>query len=143
MKKDKRGVRAALESAHRFDPTQIEALHGLYEMADDEHRDADALTYLREIAHVDQHDRKAWSLLMTKLVEAKRWDEARREGESALYVDVEDFGIHLHYAEALAATGDHERAAFELESALLCDAKPEAKTEAQALLAAEQKLIKP
>ena len=143
LRKDKAGQRAALEAAHRFDPTQIEALHGLYELADDEHRDADALTYLREIAHVDQHDRKAWSLLMTRLIEGKRWDEARREGESALYVDVEDFGIHLHYAEALAATGDHERAAFELESALLCDAKPEAKTEAQQLLAAEQKLIKP
>ncbi len=31
----------------------------------------------------------------TRLVEAKRWDEARKDGESALYVDVEDFGIHL------------------------------------------------
>lgn len=143
MRKDKPAMRAALEAAHRFDPTQIEALHGLYEMADDDHRDADALGYLREIAHVDQHDRKAWGLLLDRLVAAKRWDEARKEGESALYVDVEDFGIHLHYAEALAASGDHERAAFELESALLCDAKDDAKAAAQALLAHEQQLIKP
>ncbi len=141
MKKDMAGMRAALESAHRFDPTQIEALHGLYELAEHDHRDADQLGLLREIARVDQHDRKAWQLLMAKLVENKRWDEARATGESALFVDVEDASIHENYARALAAGGDHPTAAFELESALLCDAKPETKAEEHALLAREKQAL--
>jgi tetratricopeptide (TPR) repeat protein len=140
-RKDKVAARAALESAHRFDPTQNDALHDLYEMADDEHRDADSLSLLREIARVDQHDRKAWSLLLSRLVKDKLWAEARKVGESALYVDVEDAGIHTHYAQALSALGDHDTASFELESALLCDAKPEQKAHVHALLARERQAL--
>jgi tetratricopeptide (TPR) repeat protein len=96
---------------------------------------------LREIARVDQHDRRAWSLLLSRLVKDKLWAEARKVGESALYVDVEDAGIHTHYAQALSALGDHDTASFELESALLCDGKPEQKAEVHALLAKERQAL--
>lgn len=135
---DKAAERAALEQAHGFDPTQPEPLRHLFELANDEGRDADAVSALSELVKVDQHDRHAWGLLLEKLTQARRWDEAKRVGESALFVDVESAPVHVAYARALAATGDHRTAAFELESALLCDSKPEDKATARALLTAEQ-----
>ncbi len=140
-RKDKAATRAALEAAHRFDPTQVDALHGLFEMAEEEHRDADALDALRAIAQLDQHDRKAWSLLLGRLVQGKRWDEARRVGEGALYVDVEDADNHVHYAQALSALGDHDTASFELQSALLCEQKPESRAATLVKLALERKAL--
>jgi tetratricopeptide (TPR) repeat protein len=137
-RKDKAALRGALEAAHRFDPTQLDALHGLYELATDDKRDADALSALREIARLDQHDRKAWPLLLSKLVDAQAWAEARQVGEGALYVDVENADVHVLYARALSAGGDHETASFELESALLCDGKPADHAEQHALLAKER-----
>ena len=59
-------------------------------------------------------------------------------GESALFVDVQNAAVHTGYAQALAATGDHETAAFELESALLCESKPPEKAAAHVLLAREK-----
>jgi hypothetical protein len=59
-------------------------------------------------------------------------------GESALFVDVQSGDVHTGYARALAATGDHETAAFELESALLCAGKPAEKATEHALLAREK-----
>jgi tetratricopeptide (TPR) repeat protein len=135
---DKVAERAALEQAHRFDPTQPEPLRSLVELANDEGRDADALSALSELVKLDQHDRRAWGLLLEKLTQARRWDEAKRVGEGALFVDVESASVHVAYARALSATGDHQTAAFELESALLCDSKPEDKATARALLAAER-----
>jgi tetratricopeptide (TPR) repeat protein len=136
---DRAGERAALESAHRFDPTQVDAVHALYEMATADKRDGDALDMLRAWARLDQHDRDGeWRDLLKKLVDAKLWDEARRVGEAALYVDVESAEVHLAYARALAATGDHPDAAFEAESALLCEAQPHDKAAAHALLARER-----
>ncbi len=135
---DKLAVRAALEAANRFDPTQVEPLRGLYDIAAAEKRDADALSALRDVARLDQHDRRAYRLLLAALIDGKRWDEAKRVGEAALYVDVESAEVHVNYARALSATGAHETAAFELESALLCDAKPPERARALALLAAER-----
>jgi tetratricopeptide (TPR) repeat protein len=136
-KKDKATERAALEAASRFDPSQSEAIKGLYDLAKEEKRDADALDALRKLARLEQHDRRIWGLYLERLVETKQWAEAKRAGESAIYVDVEGFGTHLRYARALAATADHEKAAFELESALLCQAKPPELATAHALLARE------
>jgi tetratricopeptide (TPR) repeat protein len=135
---DKTATRAALEAAHRFDPTQPDPMRGLFELATADKRDADALSALGELARLDQHDAKAWKLLLDKLVEAKQWDEAKRVGEGALFVNVESADMHIDYARALAATGDHETAAFELESALLCESKPQEKAAAHALLARER-----
>jgi cellulose synthase operon protein C len=135
---DEAALRAALDAAHRFDPTQAEPLRRLYDLATAQKREADALEALRDVARLDQHDRRAYRLLLEKLVGASRWDEAKRVGEAALYVDVESAAVHVAYARALSATGDHETAAFELESALLCEGKPEEKGTAHALLARER-----
>ena len=135
---DKAAEIAELQAAHRFDPTQAEPLKRLYDLASEDKRDADALAALRELAPLDQHDRKAWRLLLDRLVAAKTWDEARRVGEAAIYVDVESFAVHYGYAQALAATGRHEESAFEAESAVLCDAKPDEKAAAHVLMAKER-----
>ena len=45
--------------------------------------------------------------------------------------------VHEDYARALAATGAHDKAVFELESALACDPKPKDAATAHALLARE------
>jgi Tfp pilus assembly protein PilF len=135
---DKAAFRAALEAAHHLDPTQVDPSRALYDLAVDDKRDTDALAALRDVAHLDQHDRKAWRLLLHKLVEAKSWGEARTIGQSALFVDVHSAAIHTDYARALAAAGDHATAAFELESALLCEAKPDEQATAHALLAREK-----
>jgi Tfp pilus assembly protein PilF len=135
---DTAAERAALEAARRFDPTQPDPLRGIFDLASDEKRDGDALDALRALAQIDQHDRRVWHLLLDRLVLAKQWDEAKRTGEAALFVDVENAGMHVDYARALAATGDHAQAVFELESALLCAQKPEEKTETQTLLVQER-----
>jgi Tfp pilus assembly protein PilF len=135
---DPAGSRAALESAHRFDPTQPDPMRSLFDLATREKRDLDALNALREVARLDQHDRRAWKLLLGRLVDGKLWEEARRVGEAALYVDLQSAQVHTDYARALAATGDHVTAAFELESALLCDSKPGEQAVAHALLARER-----
>jgi tetratricopeptide (TPR) repeat protein len=135
------GKRAALEAAHRFDPTQADPLKELLKLARADKRSADELSLLREIARLDQHDRVHYRELLARLVAAKSWDEARRTGEAAIYVDVESAAIHTDYARALSATGDHEAASYELESALLCDAKPPEKATAHALLAQERQSL--
>jgi tetratricopeptide (TPR) repeat protein len=136
--KDHDASRAALEAAHRFDPTQVDPLRALYDLASIDKRDADALVALREVARLDQHDRRAYRLLLGALVSSKQWDEARSVGQAALFVDVESAEMHADYARALSATGDHATAAFELESALLCDAKPPERATTLALLAGER-----
>jgi tetratricopeptide (TPR) repeat protein len=138
---DDGGKRAALEAAHRFDPTQVEPLKDLLKLAKAQKRSADELPMLREIARLDQHDRVTYRELLARLVAAKSWGEAKRTGEAALYVDVESAAIHTDYARALSATGDHEAAAFELESALLCDAMPPERATAHALLARERQSL--
>ncbi len=136
-RKDKAALRASLDAAHRFDPSQVEPVQGLFRLATEEKRDADALSALRELTMLDQHDRKGWGLLLQRLVDAKQWDEAKKVGESAIFVDVESPLLHTNYARALAATGAHEKAVFELESALACDPKPKGAATAHALLARE------
>ena len=50
-----------------------------------------------------------------------------REGESAIFVDPFGAATHLAYARGLTAQGRHDKAKFELETALLCNPKkPEA-----------------
>jgi tetratricopeptide (TPR) repeat protein len=141
-KKDKAGLREALEAAHRFDPAQGEPIRALWDLAREEKREGDELELLRQLAPLEQHDRKVWRVLLDKLVAAKKWDEARSVGESAIFVDVEHPPTHIAYAKALSATGDHAKAAFELESALLGNAPPKEAATAHALLANELVLLK-
>jgi tetratricopeptide (TPR) repeat protein len=135
--KNTAALRAALDAAHHFDPSQAEPVTGLLKLAKDEKRDADVLGFLRELAMLDQHNREVWGLLLQTLVDSKQWDEAKKVGESAIFVDVESPLMHSNYARALAATGAHDKAAFELESALLCGPKPQDAATAHALLARE------
>jgi tetratricopeptide (TPR) repeat protein len=106
--------------AHEFDPTMSEPLGALYDLDHREKRESEALGWLRKIARLDQHDRKGYRLLLSGLVEAGQFAEAKAVGESAMFVDVENHTIHSLYATALSRTGDHPKALFELESALLC-----------------------
>ncbi len=137
-RRDEAAARVALEAAHRFDPSQSEPLRGLYDIASSQKRDADALDALRGAAKTDQHDRDVYRTLLGKLVSAGLWDEARRVGESAIFVDVANAAIHVGYARALSATGAHDEAAFELESALLCGGTPQEKATVHVLLASER-----
>src|SRR5262249_3928348 len=126
-KKDKDKMRFHLEAAYRLDPSQSEPLKGLYDLANEEHRDGDALDTPRKLAQLEQHDRQVWRMLLDKLVAQKQWDEARRIGEGAVFVDVSGAATHVLYARALSARNAHEKAAFELETALLCKAKDKEK----------------
>ncbi|MBK8251851.1 MAG: tetratricopeptide repeat protein [Polyangiaceae bacterium] len=112
-----------LEEAYKLDTSQVEPLQALYDMAHKK-KDADGeLAALRRIALLDQHDRRVWSRLLKMLVERGLWEEARKVGESAIFVDVANAEIHRLYARALARTGNHLSAIFELNSAVLCHPK--------------------
>jgi tetratricopeptide (TPR) repeat protein len=134
-KEDKAKTRWHFEAAHRLDPSQLEPLKGLYDLAREDKREADELELLRALAKLDQHDKKVWRLLLDRLVARKEWDEARRVGEGAVFADVTGGATHVLYARALQAGGAHEKAAFELETALLTSMKDQEKASAHALLA--------
>ncbi len=136
-KKDLPRIRHHLEAAYRFDPSKSDPLRGLLEIAEHDKRADDALDILRKLAALEQHDQKVWRTLLERLVERKAWDEARRVGESAIFVDVTGGRTHLFYARALAAQNAHEKAIFEAESALLCPLKPADEAAAHELLATE------
>jgi tetratricopeptide (TPR) repeat protein len=119
--KDRQAQRRHWEAAHRFDATESEPLRGLYDLAKEDHRDQDALDILWRLAPLEQHDRQVWRLLLKGLVDANDWPRARDVGSAAMYVDVLSAESHALYGKALAALGDHETAAFEFESASLCD----------------------
>jgi cellulose synthase operon protein C len=137
-KEDKARMRYHLEAAHRWDPSQPEPLKGLFDLANEEKREADAIDALRKLTALEQHDGKAWRMLLEKLVKAKQWDEARRVGEGAVFVDLLGGPTHVLYARALAATGAHDRAVYELDSALAAGMKGKDAASVHALLAASQ-----
>jgi cellulose synthase operon protein C len=125
--KNRDAARFEFRLAHEFDPSMVEPVQALYDLAHQEKREAEALEWLRIAARLDQHDRKTYRLLLEKLVAAGQFAEARAVGESAMFVDVENHAVHALYATALARTGAHAAAVFELESALLCNPpRPEA-----------------
>ncbi len=129
LKKDTVKMKADLETAAKFDPSQVEPLQGLYDMA---HKQQDAegeLKALGQIALLDQHDRKVWNMLLQRLVDRGRWEEAVKVGESALFVDVTNPKVHRLYARALARRGQFISAVYELNSALVCKPKPKEQVE--------------
>jgi tetratricopeptide (TPR) repeat protein len=135
-RKDKAGMRAAFVRANHFDPTQSEPLKALYDLAKEQHDDAGMVDALRKLAPLEQHDPRIWRMLLEKLVATKTWDEAKRVGEGALFVDIHGAPTHILYARALAATGANAKAMFELFSALLCNGiKKNEAASAHALLA--------
>jgi tetratricopeptide (TPR) repeat protein len=125
--KNRDAARFEFHIAHEFDPSMVEPIQALYDLAHKDKRDAEALDWLRLAARLDQHDRKTYRLLLEGLIAAGQFAEARVVGESALFVDVENHAIHSLYATALSRTGAHANAVFELDSALLCNPpRPEA-----------------
>ncbi|MBM4357642.1 MAG: tetratricopeptide repeat protein [Deltaproteobacteria bacterium] len=122
-KDDLEVMRRELFAAHAHDPSQVEPLQAIHDVARKRKDANEELFALRKLAALDQHDRRVWRKLLRMLVERGQWEEAVRIGESAMYVDVMHPETHLNYARALARTGRHVSAIFELNSAL--KAKPE------------------
>jgi tetratricopeptide (TPR) repeat protein len=141
-REDKAKMRYHLEAAHRLDPSQTEPLKGLFDLVHEAKepsaqrtKESDELDLLRKLTQLEQHDKKIWRMLLEKLVAQKQWNEARRVGESAVFVDVTGGPTHVLYARALQAQGVHDKAAFELETALLANMKDKEKATVHALLA--------
>ncbi len=140
-KEDKTKMRYHLEAAYRLDPSQSEPLKGLYDLAHEAKKEGDELDLLRKLAQLEQHDKKIWRTLLEKLVASKSWDEARKVGDSAVFVDVMGGPTHLLYARALAAQNAHDKSIFELETALLTNMKDKDKAPVHGLLAQEYAAI--
>jgi Flp pilus assembly protein TadD len=124
-KGDRDGMRKALEAAHRFDPSQAEPLGSLVRLARAAGQKDPELAALRKLAAVDQHDPEVYRSLMRLLIDAGNFEEAVKVGEAAVHLDMEGFDSHELYGRALEARGLLEKAAFELETAVLCPAKPQ------------------
>lgn len=122
---DQATMQKHLEEAYKLDTSQVEPLQALYDLAHKK-KDAEAeLSALRRIALLDQHDRRVWLRLLKMLVERGLWEEARKAGEGAIFVDVANPEVHRLYARALARTGNQVSAIFELNSAILCKPEPD------------------
>jgi tetratricopeptide (TPR) repeat protein len=128
-KKDVAAAKQNLEAAAKLDPTQSEPLQGLFDLAHKENDKDGELRALSRLSKLDQHDRKVWVMLLERLVERGDWEEARRVGESALFIDVQNPKVHRLYARALARTGRHLSAVYELNSALICKPRPKEQAE--------------
>ncbi len=121
---DDPAARSALEKAASFDPLSATPHYLLADMAHKRADDDAELAALRRLAELEQHENKVYRRLLNLLVAKKGWDEAVKVGEVAVFTDMEGFTTHRLFAEALAQTGNNERAIFELESATLSPANP-------------------
>jgi uncharacterized protein (TIGR02265 family) len=139
--KDLKTAAAHFEAASNLDPTQAEPLQALADMARKDKDEDRELAILRKLAPIDQHDRRVWRRLLARLVARGLWDEAKKVGEGALYVDIHGAETHALYAQALLGAGDADRAIFEAESALLCEPLKE-RTAAEANLALARAYLK-
>jgi tetratricopeptide (TPR) repeat protein len=123
-KDDLDGMRRELFKAHELDPSQEEPLQAIHDVARKRKDEQEQLYALRELIKLDQHDRRVWRRLLAALVKRGHWDEAVKVGESAMYVDVMSPETHYNYARALARTGKHLSAIFELNSAIKSNPSP-------------------
>lgn len=135
LRKNSKAQKSAFEAAHRFDPSNPEPLKGLFDLALEEKDDDGALKTLRELAPLEEHDKRVWRMLLERLVQRKEWAEAVKVGESALFVDVHSAPVHLGYARALIGVGRFGAAQFEAESALLCKSTKKEEASAHAIVA--------
>jgi cellulose synthase operon protein C len=132
---DDPGARAALEKAASFDPLSPTPHYLLAEIAHARADDDAELVAMRRLAELEQHENKVYRRLMAMLVAKKGWEEAVKLGEVAVYADMEGFTTHRLFGEALAQTGNKQRAVFELESATLSPAEPKDLADAHTRLA--------
>lgn len=128
-------LKLELNAAHRLDPTQAEPLVHLLALATKEKDAAGELTLLRKLAALEQHSPEIYQRLMKRLLDAGELDEARRVGESAVWVDLAGLETHRLFGEILIASKMLPRAIFELHSALLCDGRPQELAAVHGLLA--------
>jgi len=119
--KDTGKATSHFEAASNLDPSQAEPLQALADLARKSKDDDRELAYLKKLAPIDQHDRRVWRRLLAKLVARSQWDEAKKFGEGALFVDIHGAETHTLYAQALLGAGNTDQALFEADSALLCD----------------------
>jgi len=124
IKEDKEAMGKYLRAAHRHDPSQAEPLQALYDLAKKDKDENGQLGALRQLAKLEQHDRRVFGRLLGLLVKRGYWKEASAVGSSAIYVDVANPEIHWNYARALARTGKHISAIRELNSAILSRPEP-------------------
>jgi predicted Zn-dependent protease len=132
---DDLAARTALEKAASFDPSSSTPYYLLAEIAHNRADDDAELAALRRLGELEQHENKVYRRLLAMLSAKKGWEEAVKVGEVAVYADMEGFTTHRIFAEALAQTGDKQRAVYELESAVLCEAEPKELVEAHTRLA--------
>ena len=132
---DEAGAVMALQAAAKLDPTQAAPEYALADFAEKQGDTAGELTALRELAQLEQHEPKVYQRLLRRLNENGEFEEAVKVGEAAIYADMEGLATHVLFAEALAKTGQRERALFELESATLCVGSAEDLADAHARLA--------
>ena len=124
MSKKRDQMRTHLMAAHELDPSQAEPLQALYDLSNKQKNEQGKLWALRELAKLEQHDRQVYGLLMKALVKRGEWKDAVEVGESSIYLDVMNPQTHYLYARALARTGKHISAIFELNSAIKANPKP-------------------
>jgi tetratricopeptide (TPR) repeat protein len=132
---DDAGARAALERAASFDPLSATPHYLLAEIAHARADDDAELAALRRLGELEQHENKVYRRLLGLLIGKKAWAEAVKVGDVAIYADTEGFTTHRLFGEALAQAGNQQRAAFELESALLSQAEPQELAETETRLA--------
>jgi tetratricopeptide (TPR) repeat protein len=121
---DKDEMKKQFFKAFRFDSSQAEPLQALYDLANKSKDTQGQLWALRELAKLDQHDRRVWRRLLKMLLKRGKWEEARKVGESAIFVDVANPELHWLYGRALARTGRHVSAIYEMNSAIIAGAPP-------------------
>jgi tetratricopeptide (TPR) repeat protein len=134
--KDANAARSALEAAHRFDPSQAEPVARLAELARD--NASEEIRWLEKLALLSQHEPPVYVRLLELLVQEGKLERAIEVGEAALHADMTGLETHLWFGRALAQKGDLKRAAFELESATLCQGPPAARAQAHRELAEVQ-----
>jgi tetratricopeptide (TPR) repeat protein len=132
---DSASARAAFEQATRWDPTQAEPLMALADIAAAEKVPDDELEKLEKLAPLSAHSPAVYQRLLRLLLAKKRFADAVRAGEAALWADVNGLTTHVLFAEALQETGDLSRARYELASAVLCPGEPPELADAHVRLA--------
>lgn len=123
--KDTKGMRAALEKAAQFDPSQVEPLIDLWQIAEEEKRASDSIALLRKMVKMDPHERLPWKKLMGALAQQGLWDELIQVGEGAVFVDVYAPEVHAWLARALTNKGRTKDAYDEIDAGLAAKPKPE------------------
>ena len=117
-------ARAAFEHAHALDPTQCEPLAALADIAAAEKVPEEEVRDLEKLAPLSEHSRRQCTSAYCACLLELGASPTPSRGEAAIWADMDGLNTHLLFAEALLATGDSERARFELESATLCRGEP-------------------